>query len=406
MNPENKIPGRSILANVSPLLGILILYGAELLDEFIYGLQSAILPSLRDDLTLTYTQVGLLFTIPGLISIVGEPFIGLLGDTRHRRALAGGGVLATAIGLLLVGAGQSFAVILLAMCILYIASGVYVNFSQATLIDRDPGRAEQTMARWTLVGSVGVMIAPLMVAGLFYLGYGWRGLYLSLAGVAGVYTMLVLRLRFDAHAGAEKAASPRELWRNLIDALKTRELIRWVILTELADLLLDKLLEVTGLYFHDVVGVSTALASGAVAVSTIAGLIGNAVLVPALEKVKGLRVLRATAFIALAAFVGLLLVPLTWLKFALIALISFCTASWFPILRGRTYAALPGQSGVVVSVSALGNVSSVFVPFIVGSIADAFGLQSAMWLFALGPLALIVGLPKNTGTRINADGRG
>lgn len=132
MNPENKIPVRSILANVSPLLGILVLYGAELLDEFIYGLQSAILPSLRDDLALTYTEVGLLFTIPGLLSIVGEPFIGLLGDTRHRRALAGGGVFATAIGLLLVGVGQSFAVILLAMCILYIASGVYVNFSQAT----------------------------------------------------------------------------------------------------------------------------------------------------------------------------------------------------------------------------------------------------------------------------------
>jgi fucose permease len=95
-----------------------------------------------------------------------------------------------------------------------------------------------------------------------------------------------------------------------------------------------------------------------------------------------------------------LLLPITCLKFALIALISFCTASWFPILRGRTYAALPGQSGIVISVSALGNVSSILVPFIVGSLADAFDLQTAMWLFALGPLALLVGLPKNNGTRI------
>jgi len=383
---------------------IAALYGVELLDELIYGLQGAILPYLKTDLALNYTEIGLLLTIPGLCGIVGEPFIGLLADTRHRRALVIGGIVATAIGLWLVGAGHSFWIILFAFCILYVASGAYVNLAQATLIDRDPARAEQTMARWTLLGSLGVTIAPLIVTALFYLGYGWRGLYLSLAGVAGIYTALLLRQRFDSHAGAEKRASPRQMFSDLLAALRNRELLRWVIVTELADLMLDKLLEVTGLYFHDVVGVDLGAASGAVAIFTIAGLLGSALLVPALEKVDGLRVLRVSAIIVLAAYVALLLAPNVWLKYALIALVSFSTSGWYPILRGRTYAVLPGQSGMIVAVTSLGNVSSVFVPLIVGRVADVFGLQWAMWLLALGPIALIVGLPKFEGRGMKDEG--
>lgn len=379
-------------------VSILILYGVELLDELIYGLQGAVLPYLRDDLALSYTQVGLLFTIPGLVSIVSEPFIGLLGDTRHRRVLVVSGIVVTAISLFLVGIGQTFWIILLAFCIMYPASGAYVNLPQATLIDRDPSRAEQTMARWTLLGSIGVAIAPVIVTALFYLGYGWRGLYLSLAGVAGFYTFLLLRQRFDQHVGADEHVSPRELFNNLIAALRSRELIRWVVVTELADLMLDKLLEVTGLYFHDVVGVDLGAASGAVAVFTTAGLIGNFLLVPVLEKVSGLRVLRISAVVVLVAFIAFMLVPITWLKFVLIGVISFSTTGWYAILRGKTYAVLPGQSGVIVSVTALGNVSSVFVPVIVGRLADIFGLQWAMWIFLLGPISLIVGLPLQSTT--------
>ncbi len=367
----------------------------ELLDEFIYGLQGAVLPRLRDDLALSYTQVGLLFTVPGLIGIVGAPIIGLIGDTRYRRALVVGGIAATALGLLLTGMGQTFTMILLAFSILYVASDAYVNLPQGTLIDLNPARAQQTMARWTLLGSLGVTMAPLCVTGLFFLGYGWRGLYLTLAAVAGFYTIILFLQRFDAHAGARDASvSPRKLWQNLIDALKSRELLRWVLLTELADLMLDKLLEVTGLYFHDVVGVSLTEASSAVAIFTIAGLAGSTLLVPALERVSGLLVLRVTAVIVLAFYFAWLLVPVVWLKFALVGLISFCTASWFPILRAKTYQVMPGRSGLIVSVTSLGNVSSVFVPALLGGVADTFGLQWAMWLLAIGPIALIVGLPR------------
>jgi fucose permease len=240
---------------------------------------------------------------------------------------------------------------------------------------------------------VGVALSPLLVTALFFIGRDWREMYLALAIAALVYAAFLARARFDAHAGADEGSiAPRELLQNLWSGLRNRELLRWVIVTELADLMLDKFLEVTGLYFHDVVGVDIAEASGAVAVFTISWLIGGASLVPALEKVRGTLILRVSAIAALALYVAFLTIPNIWVKLTLVALISFCTASWFPILRGNTYNALPGQSGLVVAVTSLGNVSSVFVPLALGFIADALGLQWAMWLLALGPIALIVGV--------------
>ncbi len=377
----------------SSVLFIAVLYGVELLDEFIYGLFGAVLPTIKTELTLTYTQVGLLFTLPGLIGVLGEPFIGLLGDTRHRRALVLGGIIATAIGLTFIAGAQQYLPLLLAQSIMYVASGAYVNLSQATLIDRNPRRAENTMARWVLMGAIGVTIAPMFITVVLSAEGSWRAVYLSTAIVAGVFAVLLFKQRFNGHAGAEAAAgSLRQLVRNLIVALRSRTLIKWIILTELADFMLDKLLEVTGLYFHDVAGVSLSAASAVVTVATIAGLIGNFALVPLLEKVNGGRVLHVSAIVVLMAYAALLLIPIVWLKVALIAVINLSTAGWYAVLRARCYEVLPGQSGVVVAVTSLANISSLFVPLLLGGIADAFGLQVAMWLLILGPIALIWGV--------------
>jgi len=375
------------------VLFVVVLYGVELLDELIYGLYGATLPYLKTDLALTYTQVGLLFTLPGVIGVMADPFIGLLGDTRHRRTLVIGGIVATMIGLLLASLAQVYGVLLLAFGVLYVASGAYVNLSQATLIDLNPNRAEHTLARWTLLGSIGVTVSPLIVIAAFSIGYTWRSIYLACALIAALFVVLLFKQKFESHHGArDESISIRKLSRSLMAALRNRQMLKWIILTELADFMLDKLLEVTGLYFHDVVHVSLAGASAAVAVFTIVGLIGNGLIVPMLEKVRGVRLLRVTAIVALVAYTALLLAPIVWIKYVLIGVISFSTAGWFAILRAKCFEVLPGQSGVVIAVTSLANLLSLFVPFVLGSIADAIGLPTAMWLLAIGPVALIIGV--------------
>lgn len=376
------------------VLAVLTLYAVEFLDEFIYGLQGAVLPTLKTELALTYTEVGLLLSLPALVAVFAEPLAGLLGDTRHRRLMVLGGVAATFVGLVLVAVGQVYLVILAAFVVMASASGAYVNLSQATLVDRDAGRAEHTLARWVLVGAVAVTVSPIIVTAALYAGFGWRGLYWGAAGLAGCFIARLWPLRFDAHAGAEaESVGPRRLASMFWEGLRNRELLRWVLLTEVADLMLDKHLEVTGLYFHDVVGVSLPAASAVVAWMSIVGLVGSLALVPVIERVNGLKLLRGTAALVLAAYAAYLLLPNPWVKTGLVGLISFCTASWFPTLRARSYQAFAGKSGVVNAVSSVANLSSLFVPLVIGRIADAWGLGPAMWLLALGPLALLIWLP-------------
>src|SRR5947209_20059653 len=89
-------PARRIGAFVFTVLLI------EFLDELVFGAREAAWPLIRDDLALSYAQVGLLLGLPTLIANFIEPIIGILGDIWKRRALVLGGGAAYMLGLLLV----------------------------------------------------------------------------------------------------------------------------------------------------------------------------------------------------------------------------------------------------------------------------------------------------------------
>ena len=71
----------------------------------------------RSDLGLTYTQVGLLLTLPMLFGNVVEPALNLLGDTRRRRALILGGGVCFALACALVASSRGFWSLLVAFIV-------------------------------------------------------------------------------------------------------------------------------------------------------------------------------------------------------------------------------------------------------------------------------------------------
>ena len=128
----------------------------ELVDELADGTRTAALPLIQHDLGLSYGQLGLLASAPVLIGSLLELPVGALagqGRRRHRIILAGGAVfLAALLGAAL---AWSFAGLLISFIAFYPASGAFVSLTQASLMDADPGRQDQHMARWTLAGVAG-----------------------------------------------------------------------------------------------------------------------------------------------------------------------------------------------------------------------------------------------------------
>jgi FSR family fosmidomycin resistance protein-like MFS transporter len=76
--------------------------------------------------------------------------------------------------------------------------------------------------------------------------------------------------------------------------------------------------------------------------------------------------------------------------------VNLLNTGWYAILQGRLYSSLPGQSASIMAIGSVTAPLAKFFPFIIGFLADQFGLQTAMWILILGPIALLIGLPRTS----------
>lgn len=393
LQPKLALAGRGALSFAFVLLVI------EFLDELVFGVGEAAWPLIRADLGLSYAQIGLLISLPRLVGSAVEPFLGLLGDLGHRRAIVLGGGLLFALACLLSGLAPDFLVLLLSFVLFNPSSGAFVSLSQATLMDLEPRRHEQMMARWTLAGSLGVVAGPLALGAALWLGAGWRAAFVVLAAAALVLIALTARHRFP-RASAAEGHDLRAGFREALRALRRPAVLRWLALLEFSDFMLDILLGFLALYMVDVAGATPEQGALAVAVWAGVGLVGDALLIPLLERVRGLSYLRVSAAIMLALYPAFLLTPFFEAKLIWLALLGLFNSGWYAILKGQLYASMPGQSGTVLAVDSLFGLVAGFMPALLGWVGGQFGLPVTMWLLLLGPVALLAGLPRHAGSRI------
>lgn len=365
----------------------------ELLDELVDGVTGAAWPLLREDLALSYTEVGLLLGVPALLANVIEPVFGLLADAGRRRAVILGGGVAFAVSLVLYAVAGNFWALLAASVLFYPASGAFVSLTQAALMDAEPSRRENNMARWTLAGSVGNVVGPLLIGLAVTVGLGWRPVFALLAALTVGALALAWRSREvltggRADEGLDWRTSLGEAWA----ALRRGEVRASLTLLECSNLLLDVFRGFLALYFVDAVGASPAVASLAVAVLTGVGLVGDALVVPLLERVPGAWYVRRSAGMAVLVLPAFLLVPSVPVKLVLLGVLGLLTAGWYAVLQARLYGSLPERSGTVMALGSVAGLAGGAVLPLLGLVAERFGIEAAMWLLLAGPLALVVGV--------------
>ena len=393
------------------LVGAAVLAAAlavELVDELAGGVKSAALPLIRRDLGLSYGQIGLLESAPLLLGSIMELPLGILaghGRRRRRAVLLGGAAfILTLIG---AAAARSFAGLLVAFVLFFPASGAFVSLTQSGLMDADPGRREQHMARWELAGSAGSLAGPVLVIAVLAAGGGWRSAYLALAAAAAAAWLGVARnppVPVPADGpGADPAAGTAAVRRapptspSPFTALRQPGVVRWLVLLQVSDLLLDVFTGFLALYLVAVVHATPEQAALGVAIRLGAGLAGDAALIRALNHVSGLVLLRASAAVTAVVFPAFLLAGGLVPKLLLLGCLSVVTAPWYPVLQAELYGSLPDDSGVVVSLSSAAGLLSGAVPLAVGLLAQRFGLAWALACLAIAPPLLLAGLRRSRG---------
>jgi MFS transporter, FSR family, fosmidomycin resistance protein len=390
-----------------------------LVDELVDGAKNAALPLMRTDLRLTYGQIGLLASVPLLLGSVLELPLGVVaGHGRRRRLAVLGGGAVFILALAIAATARSFAGLLVAFVLFFPASGAFVSLTQSGLMDADPGRREQHMARWELAGSVGSVTGPVVLVAVLGAGGGWRSAYLVLALAALLAWLGVIRAGREtraagagretraagagretraAGAGRETRAAgagreTRSAVRRAIGALRQPGVVRWLTLIQVCDLLLDIFTGFLGLYLVDVVHATSAQAAVGVAIRLATGLAGDVVLVGVLERVGGLGVLRASTVAATLLYPGFLLVPGLWPKLVLLGCLSVVTAPWYPLLQAQLYRSLPDESGVVVTLSSAATLIGGTAPLAVGLLAQRLGLGWALTSLVVVAPCLLAGL--------------
>ena len=316
------------------------------------------------------------------------------GQGRRRRlAILGGGIIFV-LTLLGVASARSFTALLCAFVAFYPASGAFVSLTQAEIMDAWPDRQAQVMARWDLAGSTGAVAGPLLLTAVLASGGGWRTGYLVLAAIAA-FVWLGARLRGPVvsvpTAGDEAERRPwTERAREIAAALRDWGTLRWLLLIEVADLLVDTFTGFLALYLVDVAHLPPPVAALAIAIRLGAALAGDAALVMIGERAGDLAVLRVSAVAAALLYPGFLLVPDIGPKLVVLAALSAATAPWYPLLQARLYGSLPGRSSVAVTLSSAAGLAGGLGPLAVGLVAQRFGLSWALAGLVVVPVAVLL----------------
>jgi MFS transporter, FSR family, fosmidomycin resistance protein len=326
----------------------------------------------------------------------------LAGQGRRRRLVILGGGIVFVLTLIAVASARSFIVLLAAFVAFYPASGAFVSLTQAEIMDTWPERQAQVMARWDLAGAAGAVAGPLLLTAVLASGGSWRACYLVLAEISAlIWLGAVLRRPAPAGpgpAGAQDDAAQEDAeqrsWtariREIGAALRDWGTLRWLLLIEVADLLVDVFTGFLALYLVDVAHLTPAVAALAIAVRLGAALAGDAALIVILERVSDLTVLRVSAAAAALLYPGFLLVPGVVPKLIVLAALSAATAPWYPVLQARLYGSLPGRSSVAVTLSSAAGLAGGLGPLAVGLAAQSFGLSWALAGLVIVPVAVLL----------------
>lgn len=190
-------------ATVVPVIFAVAL--GHFLNDLMQSLIPAGYPLLKENLQLSFTQIGLItFVFQGTASIL-QPLIGLYTDKRPMPFAMAGGMASTGLGLILLAHANSFAIILMSVALIGLGSAIF--HPEASRIVRlaagkRPGFAQSV---FQVGGNMGTALGPLAAA-FIVLERGQISIeWFAAIAIAGM-ALLYLIGRWYKSAGVTRAA--------------------------------------------------------------------------------------------------------------------------------------------------------------------------------------------------------
>ena len=373
-------------------------------DETVAFLPFGALEPLRRDLDLSYAKGAVLLGLYPGIGLVGGVF-GVLADRHSRRLIAAGGALGYAAGLLLFAVGTNFPILVAAIALMGFAGDAMIRATDVALVDVAGDRIELAVARGTLLGTIGDVAGPALLAACLTTGLGWRAAFVAAGlGMAG-YGLLLASQPLPGpsrprRAGPDDHSQPRG---EVVAVVCDRRVLRLGLLSALVDVFDEPFLAFAIAYLV----ASRDQSAGVAALTAGVGLAGGVAAAAWASRAERSEITPSAIAALLVGGVGALVLAAHPVVAALGAagVGAAVNLAWIS-LEARVLTLRPGQAGTTSAVvSAVAQVA-VLVPLVAGLVADGAGVTTAMQLYLA--LAVVFAMVNSRGrpsrTRRTADG--
>ncbi len=369
-------------------------------DELASGVSSVAAPDIERAFETSHAMFAMfVFVGPGIVALVIEPLIFLAADRYPRAWFIRGGLTAMSLASFASGLAPGPFALAAATSVLWLAIGASSSLAQATLMDRDPDNRAKTLARWTLLGLIGDLCAPAILAVMAIAGLTWREGYMSVGALVGVWAIVAWLTPIDTPRETEESEEPtRGLLATLRDVLRDRTLVVWLFGLALCDLLDEILVVFATIHVRDGLGGGQLWQSAIVATLIASGAIGLVVLERLLKKHDESRLLVAFSAACAVAVGAWIAAPNLVASLVLVIPVGATATVLYPLVASRVFAQRPEESGAVLAASHLFTPLGLALPFLIGALADHAGTYAALAVLVAQPVGLIV-LVKVTAAR-------
>ena len=354
---------RSPFSGVLPLF-VLAHFGHHLLT----ALPIPLLPMIRDDFALDYTQSGLVISAFSLSYGIGQLPGGWLADRIGPRILITIGICGVALAGLLVGLSQTYIMMIVFLVLMGVLGGGYHPASppliSASVEPKNRGRA---LGLHMIGGSASYFLAPLIAAAIAIV-WGWRGSFMTLAVptfVFGIVFYVLLGQRADAKKTEHRIISNYNQTPPTPGRL--RRLVSFTILSTFTQAAILSVISFIPLFLVDHFGISKETAAALIALVYSSGLWAGPLGGYLSDRLGRVPVVLTVCFIAGPIIYLLTLMPYVWGIGALLVTIGIIM-----------YVRMPVSEAYIVDQTSERNRSMILGIYYFGSMEGAGVLTPVM----------------------------
>ena len=368
---------------------------AHFVSHYYIILLAPLLPFVRAEYAVSYTEIGLAFAVFNILSAALQTPAGFLVDRLGARVLLVAGLLISAGAFIVVGLIDSFWGMIAMFAVAGVGNTVYHPADYALLSQHVPSdRIGQAFSVHTFAGMLGSAVAPASLL-IMQSQWGWRGAFIG-AGVLGIAVAVVLLAIRDQSAvrvhltstrpGSDNSAG----WRLLLSAPILLNLFFFTLLAMISG----------GLYNYSVVALGALY--GTPVTTANAALTANLLLSAAGVLMGGLLVGRTTRHSAVAT-IGLAAMALFTTLIAEIDLGTLALIGAMSVTGFFSGVIMPSRDMIVREVTPAGsfgkvfgfvttgfNIGGIVSPLIFGAIMDHGSPRVVFLLVAVLSLVAIV----------------